>query len=157
MKALVIVLLLVAPLQAQKPVEQWADWSSYPTAVANPARAAVEAWRSSSRGCRFGQLAISEGLGNGVTMIAKRSYASPRPCLGCAPDGMPSGHTMNSVIGAGSAWGGGWKGVLLSAGFVAATGFLRHEANRHTWRQITAGALLGAGSELAGHALRCRD
>ncbi len=95
----------IGPLYAQQPVEKWADWSSYPTAVVNPASAAVEAWRSEHRSCRLARLAISEGAGNGITLWAKKSYDSPRPCLGCAPDGMPSGHTMNSVIGSGSAWG----------------------------------------------------
>ncbi len=134
-------------LHAQEPVKPWADVSSWGTAMVNPGVAAVEAWRSPSRGCRLGRLALSEAIGNGITLIAKRSFDSPRPCLGCAPDGFPSGHTMQSSLGMfSSRWG-----------FTAtiATGFLRHEANRHTWRQVVAGAAIGIGSEAAGRLIRC--
>jgi membrane-associated phospholipid phosphatase len=145
-------------VHAQAPVKPWADWSSYGTAVGNPGAAAVDAWRSDRRGCNLARLALSEGVGNGITLWAKRTYDSPRPCLGCAPDGMPSGHTMNSVIGS-SQWGGGlkpWQHYLIAGGLVAATGWLRHDANRHTWRQIAAGAVLGVGAEAAGHLITCR-
>lgn len=141
---------LFTPLlvHAQAPVQPWADVSSYPTAMVNPATAAIEAWRSNDRACRFGRLALSEAIGNGVALTLKHFIVSPRPCLGCVPDGMPSGHTMNSAIGMfSSRWG-----------FTAtiATGVLRHEANRHTWKQIAAGAALGVGAETAGLLLKCR-
>jgi membrane-associated phospholipid phosphatase len=141
---------LFTPLlvHAQAPVQPWADWTSYGTAMVNPATAVVEAWQSPSRGCRLGRLALSEAIGNGVALTLKHFIVSPRPCLGCAPDGMPSGHTMNSAIGMfSSRWG-----------FTAtiATGVLRHEANRHTWTQIAAGAALGVGAEAAGRLIKCQ-
>lgn len=139
---------LLVPVHAQEPVKPWADVTSYGTAMVNPAVAAVEAWRSNDRACRFGRLALSEAIGNGVALTLKHFIVSPRPCLGCAPDGFPSGHTANSAIGMfSSRWG-----------FTAtiATGVLRHEANRHTWKQIAAGAALGVGAEAAGHLIKCR-
>lgn len=147
---LVVICLLCLPIvgHTQAPVQPWADWTSYPTAMVNPGTAAIEAWRSSDRACRFGRLALSEAIGNGVALTLKHFIVSPRPCLGCAPDGMPSGHTMNSAIGMfSSRWG-----------FTAtiATGALRHEAHRHTWQQIAAGAALGVGAEAAGRLLKCR-
>lgn len=133
--------------QAQEPVKQWADVASYGTAAINPTVAAVEAWRSSSRGCRLGRLALSEAIGNGVTLAMKHWLVSPRPCLGCLPDGNPSGHSVNGSIGMlSSRWG-------FSA--AVATGVLRHEANRHTWRQVGAGLLVGVGSEAAGRLIHC--
>lgn len=156
---LVLMFLLISSSAGaqQLPVRAWSDWSSYGTAVGNPGAAAVAAYRSEHPACNLGRLALSEGIGNGLTLAAKHSFASPRPCLGCAPDGMPSGHTMNSAIGSWTAWGHGWKGKLLSAGLVASTGFLRHDANRHTWRQIAAGALIGFGSEAAGQLIPCGE
>lgn len=133
--------------QAQEPVKKWADVASYGTAAINPTVGVVEAWRSSSRGCRLGRLALSEAIGNGVTLAMKHWLVSPRPCLGCLPDGNPSGHSVNGSIGMfSSRWG-------FSAS--VATGVLRHEANRHTWRQVGAGLAIGAGAEAAGLLIRC--
>lgn len=146
MKLALLFLLLAAPCAAQE-VRPLADVGSYGTALVNPLTAAVAAWRSPSRGCRLARLALSEAIGNGLTIGLKRVLVSPRPCLGCAPDGMPSGHTMNSLIGASSSrWG-----------FTAsiATGALRHGANRHTWPQVLAGAAVGVGAEAAGRLVRC--
>jgi membrane-associated phospholipid phosphatase len=146
---LVFALCCSARAEAQtKPVVGWADDLSYATAAINPTIAAVEAWRSPSRLCHFGRLAISEAVANGVGITIKHFVVSPRPCLGCAPDGMPSGHTWNSAVGYLSS---GW-------GFTAtiATGVLRHEANRHTWPQVIAGAMLGVGAEASGLLLKCK-
>jgi membrane-associated phospholipid phosphatase len=146
---LLLVLLLCVPLSAQQPVQPWADYASYPTAFVNPTVAAVDAWRSSSRACHFGRLALSEAIGNGVTLALKHVIVSPRPCMGfgCQADGMPSGHTMNSAIG------------MFSSryGFTAtiATGGLRMAAHRHTWQQVLAGAAVGVGAEAAGRLVRC--
>jgi membrane-associated phospholipid phosphatase len=148
-------LVLARPVQAQpRPVTQWSDWASYGTALGNPAAAAVAAWRSDHRLCALGQLALSEGVGNGITIWSKHVITSPRPCLGCDPDGSPSGHTMNSVIGF-SRWSHGWVQYLVAGGLAAATGWLRHDAGRHFWRQIGEGALLGVGAEAAGQLIRC--
>lgn len=159
-----LALLAAAPLQAQPlPVARWADWSSYGTAIANPADVAIRAVRDRDW-CALGRLGIQEAVGNGATWGLKRAfYGQPvaeRPCLGCAPDGEPSGHTMNSGIGADAArWGFAdrWKGWIVSAGLVALTGLLRHEANRHYWHQILAGAAVAAGADAAGYLLRCED
>ncbi len=154
----------MAPASAeaqQLPVNQWADWSSYGTAVANPANAAIRAIRD-HHWCELGRLGIQEGIGNGVTLGLKNvAYGLPaavRPCAGCAPDGWPSGHTMNSGIGADAArWGFAdrWKDWAVSAGLVFLTGLLRHEANRHYWSQIGVGAAIAAGADAAGYLLHC--
>lgn len=150
MKTLLIVLLFAAPVSAQVPVSPAPDWVSYGTAAVNPTIAAIEAWRSPSRACRFGQLAISEAVGNVAALTLKHFIVSPRPCIGCQPDGMPSGHTMNSTIGFSSHWK---VGVV----FTVATAELRTDAHRHTPWQVAAGAALGIGAEAAGHLLKCRD
>lgn len=148
---LAVLLLLAAPLQAQVPVSPIADWASYGTALVNPTIAAVEAWRSPARACRFGQLAISEAVGNVAALTLKHFIVSARPCIGCLPDGDPSGHSMNAMIGFSARnWGMG-----LSFGF--ATGALRYDAHRHFPSQIAKGLLLGAGAEAAGHLLRCQS
>lgn len=148
--SILAVLLLAAPAAAQVPVAPIADWASYGTAIVNPTLAAVDAWRSPARTCRFGQLAISELVGNGVALTLKHFVVSPRPCLGCVADGMPSGHTMNSTIGFSSRWK---VGVIFSL----ATAELRTDAHRHTPWQVAAGAALGVGAEAAGHLLHCHD
>lgn len=117
--------------------------------MVNPTIAAVNAWRSPDRACRFGQLALSEAIGNGVALILKKGLVSARPCLGCQPDGMPSGHTMNGTIGFSSRWK---YGVVFSV----ATAELRTDAHRHTPWQVAAGAVLGVGAEAAGHLLKCQ-
>jgi len=124
---------LFTPLlvHAQEPVKPWADVTSWGTSFVNP-----------------GRLALSEAIGNGVALAMKHFIVSPRPCLGCNAMGMPSGHTMQSSIGMfSSRWG-----------FTAtiATGVLRHEANRHTWQQIAAGAAIGVGAEAAGRLIKCQ-
>jgi len=147
-----VALLTFAPVaQAQPPpVTPWADWASYGTAVVSPTVAAIQAWRSPHRGCKLGQLAISEAVGNLAALTLKRLIVSPRPCLGCGTEGFPSGHTMNSVIGFSSSW-------RVSVGFAWSTAALRATAHQHTPRQVVAGALLGLGAEAAGHLLKCPE
>lgn len=148
MRYLLLVALLVAtPASAQTPVVPWADVLSYGTAAVNPAVAVYKAARSGDAVCQLSRFGVSEVIGNAVALAVKRWVHSPRPCTGCAPDGMPSGHTMNSAIGFTSS---GWQ-VGLS--FTLATAELRTAANRHTQTQVAAGAALGILSELAGHAI----
>lgn len=128
-------------------MNRWADGVSWGTAFVNPTVAVVKAWQSDDKKCRLGRLALSEGILNGVSLTLKHFIVSPRPCLGCAPDGMPSGHSGNSVIGSSS-----WNFGIV---FAASTGALRMEANRHTPKQVAAGLLVGAGAELAGRLIRC--
>lgn len=151
MKALLIVLLCASPASAQSQVRPWADWTSYGTAAINPTIAFVDAWQSSDQPCRLKRLALSEAVGNGLALTLKHFVVSPRPCLGCAPDGFPSGHTMNSTIGMSA------KNWQFGLGVAVLTGGLRMTANRHTPRQAAAGLFLGLGAEAVGHVLfRCQ-
>lgn len=145
MRVLLACLLFAATLSAQSPVREVPDIASWGTAAVNPVLSAVRAARSSDPTCQFSRLLVSEGIGNGVSMLIKHFVTSPRPCAGCAADGMPSGHAMNSVIGV----SGGWRYI----GFSIGTAELRVAANRHTWKQVGAGLLLGAGAETAGRLL----
>jgi len=147
-RVLLVLLLLAAPVHAQEPVVRWADWASWGTAAANPTIAVVRAARSESPKCRLAQLALSEAVGNGATFAVKHLVASPRPCLGCAPDGMPSGHTMNSTIG--------YTGWRYGMAFSFATGQLRQDAHRHTLPQVLAGLGIGIGAEFAGRLVKCQ-
>lgn len=136
-----------ALVRAQE-LKPWPNAISYGTALVNPVMAVVDAWKSNDRPCKFGRLALSELVGNGTTLVMKHFIVSPRPYIGSKPDGMPSGHTMNSSIGMfSSKWG---------FVFAVATGVERHEANAHTWKQIGMGAAIGVGSELTGHLIRCK-
>lgn len=159
----VIVLLLLAlarPATAQPlPVNKWADWSSYGTAGVNVTIGVVDAWQSERRGCHLAQLALSEVVGNGTALGVKHYVRSPRPCIGCPPDGMPSAHTMNGIIGINQPHpAASWKGrVLVGVTAAVLTGFLRWQANRHTWEQIGWGAVLGVGAELSGQIIRCDE
>jgi membrane-associated phospholipid phosphatase len=143
-------LALAAPAAAQVPISPAPDVLSYATAVINPALGVVDALRAADRGCRLARLALSEGIGNGLALTLKHFIVSPRPCLGCLPDGMPSGHTMNSVIGVSSHW-------QLGVAFTLETGALRQAAHRHTLPQVLAGAGIGVLSESVGHLLRCQE
>lgn len=140
------------------PVNKWADWSSYGTAGVNTTIGVVDAWQSERRGCHLGQLALAEGLGNGLALIGQHTITSPRPC--CPGNGLPSQHVTNSVIGLNQAHpASSWKGrVLVGVTMVALTGLLRWQANRHTWEQIGWGALTGLVAELGSHwIVRCDD
>lgn len=161
-RVLLFVLLCAAPVSAQpRPVREWADWTSYGTALANPTGALQAALAGEHRTCDLARLALRETVGNSATLGLKHwRYGQPdavRPCLGCDPDGDPSGHTMNSVIGSSSAWSGlhGWTRWLVVASTAAATGLLRHESFRHFWDQIGKGALVGVAAEASGYLLRC--
>lgn len=149
--ALVLALCLLPRVAVGQPlpVNKWADAASYGTALVNPVTAAVVAWRGPDRWCHLERIGLAELIGNVSTIGIKHLVRSERPCLGCAPDGMPSGHTMNSFIGYrsfnigyGIAWGG-------------ATGGLRMAAHRHTPWQVLAGAAIGIGSTELGNLLRC--
>lgn len=142
--ALGLFLFLAAPVSAQVPVQPVPDVLSYGTAAVNPSIAVYKALRSSDRWCELSRLGVSELIGNGVALTVKRYVHSERPCLGCAPDGMPSGHSMNGAIGAFSS--GGW-GIA----FALPTPFLRVEAHRHTKKQAVLGTLLGLGADALGH------
>jgi len=144
------VLLLTVSVAAQAPVRPVPDAISWATAFAMPSIAAWQAARGPEPKCKLTQLAVSEAIGNVAVLSLKHWIVSPRPCLGCAADGFPSGHSMNSVIGLSS----GWRvGLFLAVG----TGELRHAAERHTKSQIAAGLALGGLAEWAGQRLvRCR-
>ncbi len=152
--AVYVALLIVAlagPVAAQEPVNKAADYASWGTALANPTIAAVKAARGPDPWCHLGQLGLSEVIGNSASMTLKHFIVSPRPCLGCAPDGMPSGHTMNSAIGVSSNW-------RIGLFFTLGTASLRQEAHRHTPLQVLMGAALGGGAEWAGQKmLRCKE
>lgn len=163
-KVAAMVLMLSAPVQAQpRPVREWADWASYGTAMANPAGALQAALAGDHKACDLGRLAIREVVGNTATIGLKHwRYGEPdavRPCLGCAPDGDPSGHTANGIIGSSTAWSGlhGWVRWVVVASTAAATGLLRHDSFRHFWEQIGKGALVGVGAEASGYLLRCKE
>lgn len=150
----VLVLLCAVPCAAQDlPVRPVPDWASYGTAMVNPAVAAYNALTSSTPKCKLAQLAIAEAVGNGVTIGLKRwRFGQPdavRPCAGCAPDGDPSGHSMNATIGA---FETGW---VVGASFSVGTGILRNVANRHTKTQVVKGLLIGVGANAAGRLLKC--
>src|ERR1044071_4925460 len=128
MKLLLVVLLVGLPATAfaQQPVTRWADWASYGTAAVNPTLAA---WDARHSRCKLARLALSEGIGNGLTLALKHRVISARPCLGCVPDGFPSGHTMNGLVG----FSRNWK---VGLAFGLATAELRNEANRATPWQV---------------------
>lgn len=139
------------PAGAQEAVSPAPDAVSYATAFVNPTVAAIRAVRSDHRWCRFGQLGISELVGNATTLTLKHVVRSPRPCAGCGADGFPSGHTMNSVIGVASGW-------QLGMTFPVSTAGLRMAAHRHTPWQVLAGAAIGGLAEYAGHfVLKCGE
>lgn len=143
------------PTQDKEPVVKWADWTSYGTAFVNPAIAVYEAYKSDTPKCRFLRLGVGEGIGNGATLLIKHFVHSERPCLGCPPDGMPSGHTMNSWIGIDAPGSASGYGIRLGIGIAmgVSTAGLRVVANRHTPKQVLAGTLLGIGVETASRAL----
>lgn len=155
--ALLVVVSLAASVSAQtESVRTVPDAASWATAFANPAIAAYRAIRSENPQCRISQLLVSEGIAQGIGLTLKHFLKGPeseRPCAGCARDGMPSGHSWNSVIGATS--GSGWQ-VVVGASLAVGTAGLRVGANRHTPWQALAGLGLGAGAEFAGKRLvRC--
>ena len=143
----ILVVFLPQITLAQEPVAKIPDAVSWGTAFVNPAIAAVKAARSATPKCELLRLGLSEAVGNVATIAIKHFVVSPRPCLGCAPDGSPSGHSMNATIGV-----SGWRyGLLFSVGTMQ----LRREANRHTLPQVLQGFAVGIGAEAAGRLLKC--
>jgi membrane-associated phospholipid phosphatase len=143
-----VVVLLVATSASAQEVRRLPDAVSWGTAAVNPTMAVVQALRSDTPTCRLLQLAISESVGNGLTLTLKHFIRSPRPCVGCPPDGFPSGHTMNATIGL------SWN-VRLGSGFAGGTGALRIAARRHTPWQVAGGLGLGLLAEGIGHLKHC--
>ncbi len=140
---------------AQEPVARVPDVASWITAGANAAGAIVEATRSDDAKCRLGQLAVSEAIGLGVAFTLQHVVISARPCLGCAPNGMPSAHVTQSLLGStASAKGLTWG---FSIGMAVGTAEGRDRAHRHTRTQQAAGFALGSLAEWGGHQLvKCR-
>ncbi len=153
--ALVLVALSGASVTAQEPVARVPDVASWITAGANTAGAIVEATRSDDAKCRLGQLAVSEAIGLGVAFTLQHVVISARPCLGCAPNGMPSAHVTQSLLGStASAKGLTWG---FSIGMAIGTAEGRDRAHRHTRAQQAAGFALGSLAEWGGHRIiRCR-
>lgn len=152
MMLVVAMLTLAVPAAAQEEVQTWPDAISWGTAAFNPAMAVWRATRSSDPKCRLSQLLVSEGIGNAVAFTLQRFIISPRPCLGCRPNGAPSAHSMNSVIGITS----GWRvdiGFGVGVGAAIGTAAGRVAARRHTKAQVIEGLLLGAASEWVGRSL----
>jgi membrane-associated phospholipid phosphatase len=145
---------LAVDVSAQEPVAMGPEVASFATAAVNPTMAVIKAWRSQHRWCHLGQFVIAQGIGQTTTFGMKHfinGKSAERPCIGCDHDGMPSGHSMNSAIGAG--WpANGWQWGM-SIGFTLATMELRRAAHKHTTPQVLAGAGIGLGSEWAGHHL----
>lgn len=149
MKPLLVFLLVCLPVPAlaQQPVTRWADWSSYGTAAVNPTLAA---WDARHSRCKLARLALSEGISNGLALAMKRVVVSARPCAGCVPDGTPSNHTANSLVGFSRNW-------RVGLAFGLATAELRVTANRHTWQQVLAGAGVAVAAEASGYLIRCQE
>ncbi len=153
--ALVLIALRGGVLAAQEPVARVPDVASWVTAGANATGAVVDAIRSDDATCRLGQLAISEAIGMGAAFTLQHFIISARPCLGCAPNGMPSAHVTQSLIGStASARGLTWG---FSLGMALGTAEGRDRAHRHTRAQQVAGFALGSLAEWTGQRLvRCR-
>lgn len=135
-------------INAQEPVSTVPDVASWPIAFANSAIAATDAIRGPHAKCGLARLALSAGIENGVALTLKHFVVSPRPCLGCASNGWPSGHEGQSLVGFSNHW-------QIGLGFGLVTGALRVQANRHTKWQVLAGAVVGIGSEALGKVIKC--
>ncbi len=153
--AALLIALGAGVLQAQAPVSRVPDVVSWATAGANATVAITEAIRSDETKCRLGQLAVSEAIGMGAAFTLQHFIISARPCLGCAPNGMPSAHVTQSLLGStASARGLTWG---FSLGMALGTAEGRDRAHRHTRAQQVAGFALGSVAEWAGHqVVRCR-
>ena len=155
-QAALLIGLLACPVSAQEPVNKAADYVSWATAGANATGAIVEAIRSDDTKCHLARLAISEAIGMGAAFTFQHLIVSPRPCLGCAPNGWPSAHVTQSVLGSTASakrltWG-------FSVGVAVGTAEGRDRAHRHTRAQQAAGMVFGSLAELAGQKLlRCRE
>lgn len=147
---IVALLLTCRPLAAQEPVNEAADIIRWGTAVANPLLGAVRAIRSDDPGCRLSQEMISLGIGLGGALVLQHLIVSPRPCLGCPPNGQPSAHSAASVAGALS----GWRhdiGFGFSVTMAVGTAGLSVASKRHTRAQAIAGLALGVAGEAVSH------
>lgn len=141
-----LILILAVPLHAQEPVVKWADYTSWGTAATNVTAGLIEGLRSSTPKRTLLRIGLSGATEITTTTLLKHAIESPRPCLGCLPDGMPSGHTAFSDVGAFSSCDPAQAKWGLT--LVAVTALLRVLAHRHTWKQVTAGAAVGLGSDL---------
>ncbi|MGC9550795.1 phosphatase PAP2 family protein [Vibrio metoecus] len=105
---------------------------------------AVPAYQSDWQG--FTQAGLSLATASGVGLVAKSLIDEERPD-GSGNDSFPSNHTANAFAAATTLnIRYGWEIGLPAYGMAALSGLGRVEGNKHYWRDVLAGAVLGTVS-----------
>ncbi|EEW11389.1 PAP2 superfamily protein [Vibrio mimicus] len=105
---------------------------------------AMPAYKSDWQG--FTQAGLSIATASGVGLVTKSLIDEERPD-GSGNDSFPSNHTANAFAAATTLnIRYGWEVGLPAYGVAALSGVGRVEGNKHYWRDVLAGAVLGTVS-----------
>ncbi|ENM5750630.1 phosphatase PAP2 family protein [Vibrio mimicus] len=105
---------------------------------------AMPAYQSDWQG--FTQAGLSIATASGVGLVTKSLIDEERPD-GSGNDSFPSNHTANAFAAATTLnIRYGWEVGLPAYGLAALSGVGRVEGNKHYWRDVLAGAVLGTVS-----------
>jgi len=122
----------------------WADISDISVGTLLSSAAIVPAAQGDWRG--LGQAVLSVGVATGFAQGLKATIHETRPDKS-DNNSFPSGHTTMAFASATTLHRRyGWKVGLPAYAVAALTGVARHEANKHFWHDVGAGAALGIAS-----------
>ena len=152
MKALVLVLVLVLASPAAAQVgDQPGAWAPGHRKLADAIGTVAvygqigadtwASWTADDRRHAFVNQACRVGLAAGVAFGLKALFPEARP-EGGGLESCCSGHTAQAVASAGYR-------LRVSLPIAIGVGYSRVAANRHHWKDIGVGALIGAGAQLA--------
>ncbi|MGF6859950.1 membrane-associated phospholipid phosphatase [Rhodobacteraceae bacterium MBR-64] len=125
---------------------QWADASDVGRIVLVAAALGYPTVQADWKGAL--QAAASIGVTAGITAGLKEAFPEQRPD-NSGNDSFPSGHTAMSFAAAATlekryGWQAGFPAFVVAG----AVGVARHEADKHHWYDVLAGAAIGTGTGL---------
>lgn len=142
--AMVLLLLGNATWAKASSEKTWADISDWSVGTLISSALIVPTAKGDWRG--LGQAALSVGVANGVAQGFKAVIHERRPDRSDNKS-FPSGHATLAFASATTLHRRyGWKVGLPAYAVATLTGVARHEANKHFWHDVGAGAALGIAS-----------
>ena len=146
-RSLLLLFALLAPLPANASgSDNWETFSNFGAYGLAGAALALPAYKNDWVG--FKQAGYSVATASGVGLAGKSLIDSERPDKS-GNDSFPSSHTANAFAAATTLnLRYGWEVGFPAYGFAALVGVGRVQADKHYWRDVLSGALIGS---LAGY------